>query len=60
MNSSNKVEFLYTTLISYIYDSIEKKSLTEIVKCMDLLTSIALEYGYSEEEILTEKDKINK
>lgn len=60
LSKDRSVEYLYSILISYIYDSVETKSLSEIVECIDLLTSIASEYGYSEEDILSEKNRITE
>lgn len=57
LNSCKELDFLYMNLISTIYNSFEDKSLDHISKAMDLLMKIAKEYGYSEQNIIDQRNK---
>lgn len=59
LNKKETLEYLYSNLISSIYDMYNTKSLNNIVDCLDLIISIANEYGYSENEINELKEIIN-
>ena len=59
LDSDKGLEFLYLNLISTIYDSFENKSLDHISEAIELLTTIAKEYGYTEQEIIDQRNKTN-
>lgn len=59
LNKKETLEYLYSNLISSIYDMYNTKSLNNIVDCLDLIISIANEYGYNENEINELKEIIN-
>lgn len=59
LNKKETLEYLYSNLISSIYDMYNTKSLNNIVDCLDLIIYIANEYGYSENEINELKEIIN-
>lgn len=59
LNKKETLEYLYSNLISSIYDMYNTKSLNNIVDCLDLITSIANEYGYSENKINELKEIMN-
>lgn len=59
LNKKETLEYLYSNLISSIYDMYNTKSLNNIVDCLDLIISIANEYGYSENEINELKEIMN-
>lgn len=59
LNKEQTIEYLYSNLVSSIYDIYNTKSLNNIVDCIDLLVSIANEYGFSECEIKNFRTKIN-
>lgn len=60
LDSDKGLEFLYLSLISTIYDSFENKSLDHISEAIELLMTIAKEYGYTEKNIIDQRNKINK
>ena len=59
LNKKETLEYLYSNLISSIYDMYNTKSLNNIVDCLDLIISIANEYGYSENRINELKEIMN-
>lgn len=59
LNKKETLEYLYSNLISSIYDMYNTKSLNNIVDCLDLIISIANEYGYSENKINELKEIMN-
>lgn len=59
LNKKETLEYLYSNLISSIYDMYNTKSLNNIVDCLDLIISIANEYGYNENEINELKEIMN-
>ena len=60
LDSDKWLEFLYLSLISTIYDSFENKSLDHISEAIELLMTIAKEYGYTEKNIIDQRNKTNK
>lgn len=60
LESDKGLEFLYLSLISTIYDSFENKSLDNISEAIELLLTIAKDYGYTEQNIIDQRNKINK
>ncbi len=60
LDSDKGLEFLYLSLISTIYDSFENKSLDHISEAIELLMTIAKEYGYTEKNIIDQRNKTNK
>ena len=59
LNKKETLEYLYSNLISSIYDMYNTKSLNNIVDCLDLIISIANEYGYNENKINELKEIMN-
>ena len=59
LKEDEKIEYLYLNLTSSIYDSFNSKSLDSIVDSIELLISIAQEYGYTEEDVIVRKNNLN-
>jgi len=59
LNKEETIEYLYSNLISSIYDIYNTKSLSSIVDSIDLLISIANQYGFNEYELKNLRTKIN-
>lgn len=57
LDKDKGLEFLYLNLISTIYDSFENKSLENISEAIELLTAIAKEYNYTEQDIIEQRNK---